>query len=166
MTGTSPSFPRKRSSGSLARGDVFPPIGSPRYQLLPHLHLNFSRRELRPRPTVNIVVRHATHLRPSLRSPNSKVAHRRTIPWQTPRRRPMAHPSPPWPNHLYMTCFRTQPISKSDIGTLHIDLVEGTAWFEGWHGKEDTRVFERKQINIRCHSSKSCHVRLWRLSYS
>jgi hypothetical protein len=82
------------------------------------------------------------------------------------KRAKSSHDSPPWPNHLYMTCFRTQPISKSDIGTLHIDLVEGTAWFEGWHGKEDTRVFERKQINLRRHSSKSCHVRLWRLSYS
>ncbi|CAN9310290.1 unnamed protein product [Alternaria alternata] len=69
------------------------------------------------------------------------------------KRAKSSHNSPPWPNHLYMTCFRTQPISKSDIGTLHIDLVEGTAWFEGWHGKEDTRVFERKQINLRCHST-------------
>ncbi|KAI5375716.1 hypothetical protein J4E82_005668 [Alternaria postmessia] len=76
------------------------------------------------------------------------------------KRAKSSHNSPPWPNHLYMTCFRTQPISKSDIGTLHIDLVEGTAWFEGWHGKEDTRVFERKQINLRCHST-DCSAPGW-----
>ncbi|CAI9630799.1 unnamed protein product [Alternaria burnsii] len=63
------------------------------------------------------------------------------------------HNSQPWPNHLYMTCIRTQPISKSDIGTLHIDLVKGTAWFESWHEKENTRVFEKKQIDMHCPST-------------
>ncbi|KAB2107230.1 hypothetical protein AG0111_0g4643 [Alternaria gaisen] len=73
------------------------------------------------------------------------------------KRAKSSHDSPSWPNHLYMTCLRTQPISKSGIGTLHIDLVEGTAWYEGWHGKENTRVFERKQIDLRCHSTTVCY---------
>ncbi|KAI4703076.1 hypothetical protein J4E81_001953 [Alternaria sp. BMP 2799] len=41
-----------------------------------------------------------------------------------------SHDSSPWPSHLYMTCSRTHPISKCDVGTLHIDLAEGTVWFE------------------------------------
>ena len=68
--------------------------------------------------------------------------------------------SPPWPAHLYMTCFRTQPISKSDIGTLHIDLEEGTVWFECWRGNANTRTFEKKQIDLHDASSKYCSTRI------
>jgi len=64
------------------------------------------------------------------------------------------HRSPPWPNHLYMTCFRTHPISKSDIGTLHIDLIVGSVWFEGWYGKAHARTFEKKQIDLQNASSR------------
>ncbi|KAI4929313.1 uncharacterized protein J4E92_004977 [Alternaria infectoria] len=59
-----------------------------------------------------------------------------------------SHNSSSWPSHLYMTCFRTNPFSKCDVGTLHIDLVEGTVWFEGWHGRANARTFERKQVNL------------------
>jgi inner membrane protease ATP23 len=55
-----PKFPRKRSSAALVRGDVFAPIGSPRYQLLPHLHLNFSRRELRTDDALQQTPKHHT----------------------------------------------------------------------------------------------------------
>ncbi|KAI4712946.1 hypothetical protein J4E89_001924 [Alternaria sp. Ai002NY15] len=66
-----------------------------------------------------------------------------------PHKRAKSTPkSPPWPNHLYMTCFRTHPISKSDIGTLHIDLIVGSVWFEGWYGKANARTYEKKQIYI------------------
>jgi hypothetical protein len=70
------------------------------------------------------------------------------------KRAKSSHDSPPWPNHLYMTCCRTQPISKSDIGTLHIDLIEGSVWFEGWSGKSNARTFEQKQVDLRDASSR------------
>ena len=41
------------------------------------------------------------------------------------------HDSPPWPRHLYMTCFRTTPIFKGETGTLHVDVQAGKVWFEG-----------------------------------
>ncbi|KAI4670484.1 uncharacterized protein J4E79_000766 [Alternaria viburni] len=56
---------------------------------------------------------------------------------------------PPWPAHLYMTCCRMQPVSQSPTGNLHIDLREGTVWFEGWHGKAEARIFEKRQVNLR-----------------
>ena len=63
------------------------------------------------------------------------------------------HNSPLWPGHIYMECARTQPISKS-VGFLHIDLIEGKVWFEGWHGKPDARVFEKRQVDLCDVSSK------------
>ena len=65
-----------------------------------------------------------------------------------------SHESPPWPVHLYMTCCRTQPVSKSLTGNLHIDLREGTVWFEGWHGKPEARIFEKRQVDLRDTSGK------------
>ena len=62
--------------------------------------------------------------------------------------------SVPWPNHLHMTCFRTQPVFKSNIGTLHIDLIDGTVWFEGWYGKANARTYEKQQIDLCDPSSK------------
>ena len=70
------------------------------------------------------------------------------------KRAKSSHDSVPWPNHLYMTCLRTKPIHKSDIGTLHIDLIEGTVWFEGWYGKPNARTYEKKQIDLCDPSSK------------
>lgn len=70
------------------------------------------------------------------------------------KRAKSSHDSVPWPNHLYITCFRTQPICKSDIGTLHIDTIEGIVWFEGWYGKANTRSYEKKQIKFCDPSSK------------
>jgi len=64
------------------------------------------------------------------------------------------HDAQPWPRHLYMDCFRNTPIFKGDVGTLHIDVQEGTAFFEGWYGKEGMRVQERKQIDLCDKSSK------------
>ncbi|KAH6878280.1 hypothetical protein BKA58DRAFT_376862 [Alternaria rosae] len=67
----------------------------------------------------------------------------------TPHKRAKSSPkSHPWPNHLYMTCFRTHPFSKSDIRTLHIDLIVGSVWFEDWYGKAHARSFEKKQIYL------------------
>jgi hypothetical protein len=82
------------------------------------------------------------------------------------KRSKSSHDSPSWPNHLYMTCNRTRPISKSDIGTLHIDLVEGTVWFEDWYGKENARTFERKQVDLHCYSSAFFQKRPCKRPYS
>jgi hypothetical protein len=72
------------------------------------------------------------------------------------KRAKSTHNSQQWPRHLYMDCFRNMPIFKGDVGTLHIDVQEGTAFFEGWYGKEGMRVQERKQIDLRDMSS-ICH---------
>ncbi|KAF1913645.1 hypothetical protein BDU57DRAFT_502319 [Ampelomyces quisqualis] len=64
------------------------------------------------------------------------------------------HDSPPWPRHLYTTCFRSYPIFRGDVGTLHIDVQEATVWFEGWFGKPHARIFERKQFDLRDPCSK------------
>jgi hypothetical protein len=74
------------------------------------------------------------------------------------KRAKSSHNSEPWPRHLYMTCYRNIPSFKGDVGTLHIDLDHGTVWFEGWYGKEHTRVYERKQIDVRDKLSKHTHV--------
>jgi hypothetical protein len=58
------------------------------------------------------------------------------------------HNAQQWPRHLYMDCFRNTPIFKGGVGTLHIDVQEGTAYFEGM------RVPERKQIDLRDKSSR------------
>lgn len=42
------------------------------------------------------------------------------------------HNSEYWPRHLYMRCFRTTPRFLLDDCVLHIDVQEGTVWFEGW----------------------------------
>ncbi|CAN9314469.1 unnamed protein product [Alternaria alternata] len=61
------------------------------------------------------------------------------------------HESRPWPNHLFMACYRLRPISESDIGILHIDLVEGTVWYEAWHGRAHVsqQTYMRKQVDLR-----------------
>jgi hypothetical protein len=67
------------------------------------------------------------------------------------------HNSPSWPNHLFMACYRTQPVHNGDVGVLHIDLVAGTVWFEGWSGKAhiSQQTYVRKQVDLRSPSSKS-----------
>jgi hypothetical protein len=82
------------------------------------------------------------------------------------KRSKSSHDPLSWPNDLYMTCIRTRPISKSDIGTLHIDLVEGTVWFEGWYGKENARTFEKKQVDLHCYSSAFFQKRPCKRPYS
>jgi hypothetical protein len=66
------------------------------------------------------------------------------------------HESRPWPNHLFMACYRLRPISESDVGILHIDLVEGTVWYEAWHGRAHVsqQTYMRKQVDLRNVSSK------------
>ncbi|CAN9350933.1 unnamed protein product [Alternaria alternata] len=61
------------------------------------------------------------------------------------------HESRPWPNHLFMACYRLRPISESDVGILHIDLVEGTVWYEAWHGRAHVsqQTYMRKQVDLR-----------------
>jgi hypothetical protein len=68
------------------------------------------------------------------------------------------HDSPPWPRHLYMTCFRTTPIFKGETGTLHVDVQAGTVWFEGWYGKVNARIFEKKQIDLTDTTSNSYYA--------
>jgi hypothetical protein len=58
------------------------------------------------------------------------------------------HDSKAWPRHLYMECFRNTPIFKGGVGVLHIDVQESAVWFEGWYGRENMRVYERKQVNL------------------
>lgn len=70
------------------------------------------------------------------------------------KRAKSSHNSAQWPRHLYITCFRSFPIFKGDVGTMHIDVEEGTLWFEGWYGKPHMRVFERKQVDLRDENSK------------
>lgn len=65
------------------------------------------------------------------------------------------HESPPWPRHMYMTCSRNGPKYKGDTGVLHIDIEQGTVWFEGWYGKKHTCVHERKQIDL--HDTQSTY---------
>jgi hypothetical protein len=67
------------------------------------------------------------------------------------------HKSPLWPNHLFMACYRTQPVHNDEVGILHIDLVAGTVWFEGWSGKAhiSQQTYVRKQVDLRSPSSKS-----------
>jgi hypothetical protein len=67
------------------------------------------------------------------------------------------HDSEIWPRHIYMECFRITPIFKGDVGVLHIDLEEAAVWFEGWYGKENMRVYERKQFNLSDVTSKKPH---------
>jgi hypothetical protein len=64
------------------------------------------------------------------------------------KRAKSTHDSEPWPRHIYMECNRTTPLSKGGVGVLHIDLEVGLAWFEGWHGAKNTRVYERKQVYL------------------
>ncbi|KAH7405853.1 hypothetical protein DE146DRAFT_753847 [Phaeosphaeria sp. MPI-PUGE-AT-0046c] len=59
------------------------------------------------------------------------------------------HNSSAWPRHLYMQCYRTFPMSKEDMGILHIDVETATVWFEWWHGRPHNLVFERKQCDLR-----------------
>jgi hypothetical protein len=70
------------------------------------------------------------------------------------KRAKSTHDAQPWPRHIYMECFRNAPIFKGDVGVLHIDVEAGTVWFEGWYGKEHTRVHERKQIDLRDRTSE------------
>ncbi|KAH7402704.1 hypothetical protein BKA66DRAFT_436108 [Pyrenochaeta sp. MPI-SDFR-AT-0127] len=81
------------------------------------------------------------------------------IPPPLHKRAKSAHNSPPWPLHIYMTCYRTNPIFKGDVGTLHIDVREGTVWFEGWYGKTHMRVFERKQVDLRDTTTRVAYYR-------
>jgi hypothetical protein len=67
------------------------------------------------------------------------------------------HDSEAWPRHIYMECFRVIPVFKGDVGVLHIDLEEAAVWFEGWYGKENMRVYERKQFNLSDVTSKKSH---------
>jgi hypothetical protein len=70
------------------------------------------------------------------------------------KRAKSTHDSEPWPRHIYMECNRTTPLNKGGVGVLHIDLEVGLAWFEGWHGAKNTRVYERKQVYLSDSSSK------------
>jgi len=63
------------------------------------------------------------------------------------------HNSPLWPGHIYMECSRVYPTSKG-VGFLHIDLIEGKVWSEGWHGKAEARIFEKRQVDLRDPLSK------------
>ncbi|KAH4060477.1 hypothetical protein HBH49_002790 [Parastagonospora nodorum] len=72
------------------------------------------------------------------------------------------HNAQQWPRHLYMDCFRNTPIFKGGVGTLHIDVQEGTAFFEGCYGKEGMRVQERKQIDLRDKSTRISYELLHR----
>lgn len=64
------------------------------------------------------------------------------------------HDSVPRHRHIYMTCYRTTPRYGGDEGVLHIDLEDGTVWFEGWHGRPNGRTFERKQLFLLHHGGK------------
>jgi hypothetical protein len=70
------------------------------------------------------------------------------------KRAKSTHDSQPWPRHIYMECSRSVPTFKGEKGVLHIDLEEGTAWFEGWYGGPNTRVYERKQVLLTDKTSK------------
>ena len=74
------------------------------------------------------------------------------------KRAKSTHDSPSWPPHLYVTCSRGLPSFKGQIGTLHIDVQEGSMWFEGWYGKEHMRKFERKQVDLRNPTSKLVEI--------
>jgi hypothetical protein len=77
-----------------------------------------------------------------------------TTPKPHAKRTKTTHDSNPWPGHLYVDCYRVIPLFKGDVGRLHIDLHEGTVWFEGWYGKDHMRVWERKQFDLRDKNSK------------
>jgi hypothetical protein len=66
------------------------------------------------------------------------------------------HNSRPWPNHLFMACYLNYPKSQSEVGVLHIDLTDGTVWFEAWHGRAHVsqQTYVRKQVDLRNASSK------------
>ncbi|KAF1958602.1 hypothetical protein CC80DRAFT_557982 [Byssothecium circinans] len=64
------------------------------------------------------------------------------------------HTSRPWPRNLYIQGYRVTPQFKGDIGVLHIDLKDATAWYEGWHGKDYMRCREKKQIDLRDEHTK------------
>jgi hypothetical protein len=70
------------------------------------------------------------------------------------KRAKSTHDSQPWPRHIYMECSRSVPTFRGEKGVLHIDLEEGTAWFEGWYGGPNTRVYERKQVLLTDKTSK------------
>ncbi|KAF2867905.1 hypothetical protein BDV95DRAFT_597664 [Massariosphaeria phaeospora] len=57
--------------------------------------------------------------------------------------------SPSLPQHLYIHCTRTKPVSKVKCGALHIDLKEGSVWFEGASGKEHSWYREQTQVDLR-----------------
>ena len=97
---------------------------------------------------------------------NSDSKHRLIQVSPQPISRKLARDSTSWPNHLFMACCRTQPIHNGEVGVLHIDLTEGTVWFEGWSGRAhiNQRTYIRKEVDLRNASSESIPISHWHSS--
>lgn len=102
----------------------------------------------------------------AIRIKRSDPKHRLIQVSSQPISRKLARDSTSWPNHLFMACCRTQPIHNGEVGVLHIDLTEGTVWFEGWSGRAhiNQRTYTRKEVDLRSASSESTPISHWHSS--
>lgn len=85
----------------------------------------------------------------SSQSPKRKAAPEPHAATPVHKRAKSKHDSPPWPQRIYMDCWREKPISRGDIGKLIIDLENATASYESNYGKHHARTTETKQIDLR-----------------
>lgn len=40
------------------------------------------------------------------------------------------------------------PCFKGGLGKLHVDVVDGTVYFEGWSGEDNTWCEDKKQVDL------------------